>query len=173
MALLAAASAIKLSSDPNLRSYKDSTWQLDHYKGESLEALGYDDDGNKWPYDYFVPNFGQDSDVATTLNSVAESEAELNHNPNWTAPPAAGHPVDYFVPNFGPDHDILATRENLAVAEAATNHTWVWVDKSRDIPPVVPYYSNGGPGLDSDIKDTQAHLTLAEQQTGHNWVIAE
>ena len=172
MALLAAVSAIKVSSDPNLKSYKESTWQLDHYKGESLEALGYDDDGNKVPYDYFVPNFGQDSDVATTLNSVTESETELNHAPNWTAPPAAGHPVDYFVPNFGVDHDIGATQENLAIVEGAMNHTWVWVDKSRAIPPVVPYYQNGGPSMDSDIANTQQSLATAEEQTGHNWVLA-
>ena len=160
LALLAAASAIRVSSDPNLRTYKDSTWQLDHYKGESAEALGYDEDGNKLPYDYFVPNFGQDSDVATTLNSVSESETELKHKPNWTAPPGKPHPMDYFVPNFGIDKDIIATNENLAVSEGTHNHTWVWKDKSREIPPVVPYYQQGSKP-DADIVTTTNSLATA------------
>ena len=143
LACIAAASAIKVNtaSDPHLKSYDDRTWLLNHYKGEGADYLGYDGNGAKYPFDYFVPNFGQDSDVGDALTSVAEAESELAHKPDWTADAPAPHPTDYFVPNFGRDKDIIAGEENLKVAEGMYNHTWVWKDKSYEIPPVMPWYN--------------------------------
>jgi len=52
------------------------------------------------PRDYFVPNFGQDSDVKLTTLDIAEAEAQHSHQ--LTIPEKAKEiPRDYFVPNFG------------------------------------------------------------------------
>lgn len=60
------------------------------------------------PINYFVPDFGVDKEITSTLDSSAMSERNLNTT--WTPilkkdlpkPP----PKDYFVPDFGLDEDI-------------------------------------------------------------------
>ena len=92
----------------------------------------------------------------------------MAHKPDWTADAPAPHDMDYFVPNFGRDKDIIAGEENLKVAEGMYNHTWVWKDKSRSIPPVVPYYANGL-HPDADIVATTQSLATAETDLGYTW----
>ena len=72
------------------------------------------------PMDYFVPNFGVDQDVRSTLGSI--SQAEGRYKRKWVASlkkdQPKGHPVDYFVPNFGVDRDIKTSLQHLREAEA-------------------------------------------------------
>lgn len=79
--------------------------------------------GHKWEYidpkrlpgppdrDYFVPNFGADPDIQTTLQEVEKAEKDLNHK--WIVPDkktwGKTHDMDYFVPNFGQDPEITDT----------------------------------------------------------------
>ena len=66
--------------------------------------------------DYFVPNFGQDSDIKTSLGHTAAAEDKFG---KWIPPTkkeqkAGEHPTDYFVPNFGVDEDIKNTQAHIA-----------------------------------------------------------
>ena len=71
------------------------------------------------PMDYFVPNFGIDQDVTSTLGSVSQAEGRYKRKwvPKLKKDVPKGHPVDYFVPNFGVDHDINSSLNNLNNAE--------------------------------------------------------
>jgi len=64
------------------------------------------------PQDYFVPNFGQDHDVQTTLSNAKHAEKRLGHK-FVGAKPADPPPRDYFVPDFGQDHDVKNTRASI------------------------------------------------------------
>ena len=57
---------------------------------------------------YFVPNFGQDSDIKETLKSLKVSEKENKHKLKASFK-KAWEPSSYPVPNFGVDHDIKET----------------------------------------------------------------
>jgi len=76
---------------------------------------------------YFVPNFGRDSAINTSFNSL--DWAEKNQGHKWVVDYAAwkkkGPPKDYFVPNFGVDEDIKVAQANIATQEKKLGHTWV------------------------------------------------
>jgi hypothetical protein len=105
--------------------------------------------------DYFVPNFGKDSDIGLTQDNLDESEQELNHK--WVpVKPADPPPRNYFVPNFGNDYDNIDTNEDLDWSEKALDHKWNVDFSKKDLPPrdyFVPSF-----GLDQDIKDTQRNI---------------
>ena len=154
---IAAASAVRVMNDPNLNTYDDRTHLTGHYPGEGAAPFG---DG--FPIDYFVPNFGVDSDVSSVAQSVDEAETELKHKPVWGAAPPAPHPVDYFVPNFGVDHEILSMQQNLKMAEESTEHKWEWKDLRREIPAVAPWWNSAASTeLDPEIADTNVSLNQA------------
>jgi hypothetical protein len=72
------------------------------------------------PVDYFVPNFGVDSDIGNTGNSLSLAESKLGHK--WEVkekPPA--YPMNYKVPDFGVDPDILDTWHHIELAESITS----------------------------------------------------
>ena len=56
------------------------------------------------PRNYFVPNFGVDSDIADTTSNIAEAESEEGHT--MQVEEATKIKRDYFIPNFGTDNDI-------------------------------------------------------------------
>jgi hypothetical protein len=63
-------------------------------------------DPTPFPNGYFVPNFGEDTEMRLSKMNLAKAEEEVGAKMSgsyFDAP--AGHPVDYFVPNFGADHD--------------------------------------------------------------------
>ena len=164
-ATIALASAISLKSDPNFSSLGSKTR---HYKGEGDAPFG-----EGFPINYAVPNFGQDHDVAHTLNSVAASEKALGHKPNWTAEPAAPHPQDYFVPSFGADPEIAASQASLAQAEKSIGNKWVWKDQTEAGPAAVaPWYALSH-GPDDDIAATQNNIAEAQKSLQHKWEIKE
>jgi len=112
------------------------------------------------PVDYFVPNFGVDSEIRASQKNLAASEKRLNHKIVVSDKKPAGHPVDYYVPNFGTDSDILRTQKNLANAESSTNHKWVVAEKKAAGHPVDYFVPNFG--ADSDILSTQKVLADTE-----------
>ena len=63
--------------------------------------------------DYFVPNFGEDHDIAAAQKHIKDAETELKHN--WV-PALKGKPdpTDYRVPDFGMDHDIVNTKNSIS-----------------------------------------------------------
>ena len=52
------------------------------------------------PRDYFVPNFGVDSDIKLTTLDIGEAEAQHDHTLVVPEKPEE-IPRNYFVPNFG------------------------------------------------------------------------
>jgi hypothetical protein len=66
---------------------------------------------------YYVPNFGNDSDNMDTNEDLAWAEDNLDHK--WVVdfkkkdPP----PMNYYVPDFGLDQDIRDTQYNTKRAE--------------------------------------------------------
>lgn len=127
----------------------------------------------KDPVDYYVPDFGVDTDIITSLYNTDLSEKERKHT--WRVPTKkeikdAQHPVDYFVPNFGQDAEIKTSLAHTALAEKELKHTWVPPTKKElkdaDYPKdyVVPNF-----GVDSDIVDTQKHIAAQETRLNHKW----
>jgi hypothetical protein len=78
------------------------------------------------PMNYFVPNFGVDSDIKDSFADTLQSEKNLKHQwiPINKKDLPKGHPVDYKVANFGVDHDIVATQAHVAQQEKLLKHKW-------------------------------------------------
>merc|ERR1719443_39623 len=66
--------------------------------------------------DYFVPHFGEDSDIKSTKVNLAAAEKNLNHELDTSTPDPPK--MNYFVPHFGEDDDIKFSKANIANAEA-------------------------------------------------------
>jgi len=137
------------------------------------------------PVDYFVPNFGQDEHIKTTLDNLSQAETDLKHTwvPVYGKNKPAPHPVDYFVPNFGVDKDIMATHQHLNAAEKTLGHKWNAVyGKNVPAPPPRDYFVPNF-GQDKDIIDTQDHIKQTEkklntkfepkQDDNGNWIVPE
>merc|ERR1719375_927263 len=77
--------------------------------GHVLDASGPPDPP---PRDYFVPHFGEDTDIKSTKKNVADAEAKFGHVLDTSGPPDPP-PRDYFVPHFGTDEDIKSSLKNL------------------------------------------------------------
>ena len=97
VAALSVASALTIERDPLL------TW------APSTPASAY-------PKDYFVPHFGEDTDIKGTKKNIADAEAKYGHVLD-TSPPPDDPPRNYFVPHFGTDTDIKSSLKNLADQE--------------------------------------------------------
>merc|ERR1712070_732587 len=114
VALVASASAIRITSDPIC-----SSSGCDQYKHpESKEA--------KYDMDYPVHSFGMDRDVQGSLENLKVAEGVVGHH--WAgidkdkyANPAKK--VDY---NFAPklDGDIIDSQAHLAATEKRLDHTY-------------------------------------------------
>jgi len=82
---------------------------------------------DKYPKDYFVPNFGPDRDIVGTQKHMQDTEAKIHHHwdpvANWAAAKAAKYPKDYGVPNFGLDKEMSTSLKNLKSQEAI-HGTW-------------------------------------------------
>jgi hypothetical protein len=70
-----------------------------------------------WKVNYFVPNFGQDSEIKTSLSDTAEAEGVWNHQLAASFVHPKPPPRGYFVPNFGVDEDIEVSKFNTKEAE--------------------------------------------------------
>ena len=108
------------------------------------------------PKDYYVPDFGVDHDVKTTLNNAGAAEKQYGHFWDATKKAPEPHPVDYFVPNFGKDKIMITTEKSIRDAENLLNHKLVIATKPAPEPPrdyAVPNF-----GMDHDIKDSLHHL---------------
>lgn len=139
------------------------------------------------PTDYFVPNFGLDSDIKNTAVDLEVAQKALGHKWDYdlAAKSAKGPPVDYFVPNFGMDHDVkdsikhLENQEKIHGAwklpeenvqlEAKTERepllTWRRSPtKSHPVNYFVPNF-----GTDHDISTSQSNENAAETKLGHKW----
>lgn len=66
---------------------------------------------------YFVPNFGTDSDIKSTFKNTKAAEEGLNHVLEASFDPPKEPKRDYFVPHFGEDTEIKYTKSNIAAAE--------------------------------------------------------
>ena len=99
------------------------------------------------PRNYFVPNFGEDTDITQTKKSGELAEKKLGYFWENNAP-ADDPPRDYFVPHFGEDHEMLNSADSIKLAEHQLGHFWSPKD-AADPPPrnyFVPHF-----GVDSDI----------------------
>jgi hypothetical protein len=112
--------------------------------------------------DYFVPHFGEDTEIKYTKKNIADAEKKLGHEYD-TSPPPDDPPRNYFVPHFGEDTEIKYTKANIAMAEKKLGHEY---DTSAppDDPPrnyFVPHF-----GEDEDITFTKRNIANAEAKVG-------
>ena len=105
--LISSTSAVTLTS-----SYRPPDGTVPWHK----EAEKPDQERDGYPRNYFVPNFGEDSEVVSTLKSMEQAEKQLNHK--WTESDKPDDPPrNYFVPHFGTDADIKNTFASASLAE--------------------------------------------------------
>lgn len=79
----------------------------------------------EYPFNYYVPNFGVDSDIEMTQRHMSAGEKSVGTKMKASFKQPKGHPVDYFVPSFGQDRDIKVSMGNLAQTEGDLKHKWV------------------------------------------------
>ena len=118
-----------------------------------------------WKVDYFVPNFGLDEDIKSSLKHTGDTESKLKHKLQASFKAPKGHPVDYFVPNFGEDKDIAVSRKNLADTEKELKNTFSASFKAPKGHPVNYFVPNFG--QDQDIKDSISNTNNAQKKLGH------
>ena len=146
------------------------------------------------PKEYSVPDFGIDKDIADSHQSLANAEADLDHEWNLAqldSDPICsssgctqykhkktprGYPIDYPVPDHGSDPDMDATQRSIAIGEASHSHKLVmgtpeskakWHNVAKDT------QYNFAPDLDHEIVSTQKHLGDTETKLQHKWVIED
>jgi hypothetical protein len=183
--------ALQLDSDVNVDANSDpicSSAGCSQYKHKK-KARGYD-------INYFVPNFGVDTDIQDSHASLASTEGVMAHKLNlgtraskakWANP---AKDVDY---NFAPklDGDIRTTQKNLGDAESTLGHRWELAlqtgsDMRAGSDPIcssagcptskwtddenakIVQYPVGLPH-DYEIRTTLDHEALASDQLGHVW----
>merc|ERR1712238_429335 len=119
------------------------------------------------PVNYFVPNFGTDSDIKATFKHTADTEEKLDHVLAASFDPPSTFKKNYFVPHFGEDNDIKYTKKNIKDAETALHHEY---DTSAPgaAPPrnyFVPHF-----GEDEDVTFTKKNIASAESSVG-TWTV--
>ena len=149
------------------------------------------------PMNYPVPNFGGDSDIADTFNSLKVAEAQRQHHWDFhfQKPPPV-NPAKKTLYDFAPEleGDIKASKKHLSDAEARYGR-WDFADLQLESDPIcgstgcpkvihhgpreaerkaeeVEYQNPDSMELDSDIQDTHAHLKKTEKLLG-KWKLGE
>lgn len=115
---------------------------------------------------YFIPNFGQDTEIRQSLANTDLAEAEKGTKMVASFKQPKGHPVDYFVPNHGVDSDILVSQGNLKQAEASLGK---WTPPSAAQVKAGKYPQNyfvPNFGVDHEIATSLAHTNAAEKAFG-------
>jgi len=107
--------------------------------------------------DYFVPNFGMDSDIKASLKNTDQAETDLEHKMTTTdeywEPKKLPWGKDYSLHHFGEDDEIKTSKKNLAEAEEKLDHVMVASFEEPDGPKrnyFVPHF-----GEDNEVKDTK------------------
>ena len=75
--------------------------------------------GTEIKKDYFVPNFGVDSEIMASTKHIKDAEKNLKHK--WTPKMKTkdmSPPINYAVPNYGMDKDIKDTIGSIKSTEA-------------------------------------------------------
>ena len=67
--------------------------------------------------DYFVPNFGVDTDIGASLKNLATAEEKYGHQLEASFEPKKDPWKVYDVAHFGEDDDIKSTKANIKAAE--------------------------------------------------------
>ena len=103
----ASTSAVKISYRPPDGSVP---WHL------PISVPDFEEVGSH-PVNYFVPDFGVDSDIINATNAISQSEKVLKKNLHASFKadkPTVATPRNYFVPDFGVDHDIMITTNSIS-----------------------------------------------------------
>lgn len=84
---------------------------------------------------YFVPNFGLDSEIASVHSSLSETEKLMGQEFHLPDPDnqKPGYKTDYFVPNFGADHDIVDAKESITSTETKLDYKWTPTKDENDV----------------------------------------
>ena len=107
--MASSASAVVLKSDPICNSA--GCTQYLHPKA---------DDG--WKKDYFVPNFGRDHDINTSMNSLDVAQKQLNHT--WVFPKGIDKKVVTYQTDYPLDEDMISSIKNIESSEKMLDHKW-------------------------------------------------
>ena len=116
------------------------------------------------PVDYFVPNFGNDSDMAVQQNSVAKSEAALKH---VFTPKRDADDEKWVVPSADAEFKLLQAFADMETEENREPLlTWSPTAKKSGFKKdyFIPNF-----GEDRDIGFTRQHLSDTETKLNHKW----
>jgi len=114
-----------------------------------------------YPVNYYIPNFGMDHNILTTMNSlrIAEKGAGKALKASFAQNDA---PSDLRTPNLGADEDVKFSLAAINESQKETGQQLKGVTFGGD---VVQYAQSQG--VDSEIKDMQSSISLAEKKLNH------
>ena len=112
------------------------------------------------PVDYFVPNFGQDADMASQDKHVADTEAKLKHV--WT-PHRDEDDEKWVVPKVDAEFKLIQANAQINREPLLT-----WSPSSKKSGHPQDYFVPNF-GEDREIEFTRKHLADTETRLGHHW----
>jgi hypothetical protein len=135
------------------------------YKDATLTTI----DKPEWKINYYVPEFGVDTDIKTSTANMSQAEDRLGVKMQASFKTPKGHPMNYSVPNFGQDGEIKTALNNISQSETDLKHNWNFVaKKDRPAPHPVNYFVPNF-GQDGEIKSSLAHTQQSETNLNHQW----
>lgn len=125
------------------------------------------------PRDYFVPDFGVDTDIKNVASAIDQSESVLGKTftADFGAQAAGGlNPRDYVVPDFGVDQDIINVSTSIKNTEAKMKKTFT-ADFGAQAAAVNPrdYVVADYGALDQDIKNVKSSIASTEKTLKTKW----
>lgn len=114
-----------------------------------------------YPVNYYIPNFGMDHNILTTMNSlkIAEKGAHKELKASFAQNDA---PVDMRIPDLGADEDV---KFSLAAIKETQKETGKEVHAQELAQAPVQYAQSMGKDL--EIADSVGSLNLAEKKLNH------
>jgi len=114
-----------------------------------------------YPVNYYIPNFGMDHNVLTTMNSL--KIAEQGQGKELKASFAQNEaPADLRTPNLGQDEDVKFSLAAINESQKETGQQLKGVSFAHE---GVQYAQSQG--MDSEIADMQSSIRLAETKLHH------
>jgi hypothetical protein len=127
----------------------------------------------KYPYNYYIPNFGVDYEIETSQRHLSEAEQDIGTEMKASFKRPKGYPVDYKVPSYGQDGEIKQALNNIAQSETNLKHKWTPPTKEQlKAAAFKKDYFIPNFGVDHDVKTSLANESNAEKSIGHKWTPA-
>jgi len=115
-----------------------------------------------YPVNYYIPNFGMDHNILTTMNSlkIAEKGAKKELKATFAQNDA---PADLRIPDLGKDEDVVFSLAAINESQKESGKQLKGVEFAQA--PVA--YAQAGV-QDSDVTDSMDSLNMAQKKLNHN-----